>query len=690
MAAFETRLTGEMARTYRDAGFWHGETFHDVLARRAGRHPDREALYDGRRRVTYRQLAERVDAVAAVLQAHGITRRDVVTVQLPNRIDFACVFFAVERLGAVAVQASTDFRERELAFILEFSQSAAFICPGSFRGFDHERMVRGLRPSLPRLRVVASTDAAAGPDTVSLAGAIAGRRSASGLVPVAMDPDEIFRMAFTSGTTGNPKAVIHSHETTLSAARIQNLDLGVGEEDVLLLYLPLGLNWGYLALLQTLIAGARAVLLDRFSAGRALALIEAERVTNIPTAPAAIIELLDAPELDRTDLSSLRQVVSGGASCPVETIREFRARMPGDFIELYGMLESGFHSYTRPGDDPEAASGTVGWPATGLGLRILDDANRDVAPGETGEIAGRGPSIHLGYHRNPAANAAAFTPDGWFRTGDIGYVDGNGNLVISGRSKELVNRGGKKFHPREIEEILYASPKILHAAVVGMPDARLGERNCLCVVPRRGQDVTLEEMTALLDGKVATYKLPEALEIFEVLPFTPTGQAAASSSRCRSRQEAGSPGPARLREVPCVLASSIIPQWRMARYRRAGYWRETTSNDWLEAAAGRGARKACAPGRPGQSRLSRISPPGAAAGGAFRGDGSDVRRRPRGAAAQLERVRGHHQRGNAGRRAVLSVPQRLPQPRGRVHPGLYRGVGAGPFRAAIGTSTIPP
>ena len=524
MAGFETRLTAEMVRTYRDAGFWQGETFHDILDRRAGQHPEREALCDGRQRVTYRELADRIDAVAAILQAHGVTRRDVVTIQLPNRIDFACAFFAVERLGAIAVQVSTDFRSRELAFILEFSQSVAFICPGRFRGFDHVQMIRELRPSLPMLRVVACTDPAVGADMVSLADAIAGRASAAGLVPVAMEPDEIFRMAFTSGTTGNPKAVIHSHETTLSAARIQNRDLGVGAEDVLLLYLPLGLNWGYLALLQTLIAGARAVLLDRFSAAAALALIESEGVTNIPTAPAAIIELLDAPELDRADLSSLKQVVSGGASCPVDTIREYRARMPGDFIELYGMLESGFHSYTRPDDDPEAVSGTVGRLATGLGLRILDDANRDVAPGETGEIAGRGPSIHLGYHNNPAANAAAFTADGWFRTGDIGYLDTNGNLVISGRSKELVNRGGKKFHPREIEEVLYTSPKVLHAAIIGMPDPRLGERNCLCVVPRRGHTVTLGEMTALLDGKVATYKLPEALEIFEALPFTPTGK----------------------------------------------------------------------------------------------------------------------------------------------------------------------
>ena len=169
-------------------------------------------------------------------------------------------------------------------------------------------------------------------------------------------------------------------------------------------------------------------------------------------------------------------------------------------------------------------SGTVGKPASGLGLRILDEAGDDIAEGGEGEIAGLGPSIHLGYHNNPAANAAAFTADGWFRTGDLGYLDPASNLVISGRNKEIINRGGKKFHPREIEEILYTSPNVLHVAIIGVPDPRLGERNCLCVVPRPGKSVVLEEMLELLRGKVATYKLPESLEIFDSLPFTPTGK----------------------------------------------------------------------------------------------------------------------------------------------------------------------
>jgi non-ribosomal peptide synthetase component E (peptide arylation enzyme) len=159
-----------------------------------------------------------------------------------------------------------------------------------------------------------------------------------------------------------------------------------------------------------------------------------------------------------------------------------------------------------------------------MGLRLIDEHGGDVTPGTEGEIAAQGPSVHLGYHKNPAANAELFTADGWFRTGDLGAQDAAGNVAIVGRLKEMINRGGKKFFPREIEEILYTHPKVLHAAIVGVPDARLGERNCLCVIPREGAALTLEEVVAFLRDGVATYKLPEEIEVFTDFPFTPTGK----------------------------------------------------------------------------------------------------------------------------------------------------------------------
>jgi non-ribosomal peptide synthetase component E (peptide arylation enzyme) len=524
MPSFETRLTPALVERYTRSGHWGTETFYAILARRAAAHPDRVAIVDHRGPIAYGELRRRVDAVAAGLHDLGVGPGDVVTIQLPNWVEFAYVFFACERVGAVANQIGPDYRSREVEYILRFSESRAYVCPASFRGFDYVAMIGELRPRLPDLRSVCVLGGDGARGTVRLDDLIDGRRPSPGFRPVPMGANDVMRMAFTSGTTGNPKGVTHSFNTTLPAARILNDAMAVTEAEVFLAYLPLGLNWGYLTLLQAIMVGARVVLLDRFSGRAALELIERERVTFIPSAPASIIAMLNDPELGRFDLRSLRVVITGGASCPVETIRAYRQTIPGHLIELYGMLETGFHTFTRLTDDPEAVTGTIGRVAEGMGLRLIDAEGRDVAPGAEGEIAAEGPSVHLGYHRNPAANAELFTPDGWFRTGDLGQYDAAGNVRIVGRLKEMINRGGKKFFPREIEEILYTHPKVLHAAIVGVPDPRLGERNCLCVIPRAGASLSLEEAVDFLKGDVAVYKLPEELEVFAEFPFTPTGK----------------------------------------------------------------------------------------------------------------------------------------------------------------------
>ncbi len=507
----------KLAARYVERGLWANETFFQVLERQAAAFPAREALCDAGGRATYGQLKDAVERCAEHLRRAGIGRGDVVTIQLPNRIDFAVVFFALELVGAVANKVNPDFRVRELEYIVNFSGSRAYVYPTEFRGFDYGEMARTLRQKCPGLQVLFSDrEIRTGID----AAAPIGKDDR-----VRMDPDAIFRMAFTSGTTGDPKCVLHSFNTTLYASRLLNTDMRVTEDDVLLIYLPMGLNWGYLTLLQAILAGARAVLLERFSAGAALDLIEKERVSYIATAPASIVAILNDPSLGNRNLSSLRVVITGGASAAVETIRAYQASVHGHLIELYGMLETGFHTYTRFEDDPQAVNGTIGRVVGDMELRIIDEQGADVPRGEIGEIAARGPSVHLGYHANPDANARAFTDDGWFRTGDLGrYVDDQGNVQITGRSKEIINRGGKKFFPREVEEILYTHPKVLHAAMVGLPDPRLGERNCLCVVAKGGAELALEEVVAFLKGQVADYKLPESLEHFAELPLTGTGK----------------------------------------------------------------------------------------------------------------------------------------------------------------------
>jgi acyl-CoA synthetase (AMP-forming)/AMP-acid ligase II len=523
--AFDTRLTPAMIARHTGSGWWGKDTIYGLLSARVAAHPDREAIVDAKRRITYRELKDGIDRTAAVLKAQGIGRGDVVTVQLPNWIEFAFVFCALELLGAVANKISPDFRSREVGYILRFSKSRAYVCSQNFKGFDYPGMVRALMHELPDLRFICVVDGAGNDGSLSLAAALDATPPLPETERARMSADEIFRMAFTSGTTGNPKCVLHSFNTTLPACRILTRDMQASDQDVFLIYLPIGLNWGYLLLMQALLLGARAVLLDRFSGRAALELIEREKVTFVASAPASLIAMLNEPDLARYDLSSLRVVITGGASCPVETLREFQRRMAGHLIELYGMLETGYHAYTRLTDDPETVNGTIGRCVDGMGLRLIDVDGRDAARGEQGEIACDGPSVHLGYYNNPQANAEAFTADGWFRTGDLGVTaDDAGNVRIVGRSKEIINRGGKKFFPREIEEILYTHPKVLHAAMIGVADPRLGERNCLCVVPKVGASVTLEEFNDFLRDQVATYKLPERLEILDELPFTPTGK----------------------------------------------------------------------------------------------------------------------------------------------------------------------
>jgi len=511
---------------YRARGWWKDQTFAQILERRARETPDREALSDARRRITYGQLWNEVRRFAEFLRRQGVRPGDVVTLQLPNRIEFPVVFYSLELIGAVANKISADFRAMEVEYILRFSKSRAYVCASRFKGFDYLDMIRGLRPKLPDLSLVVCVDEVDADDVVSFGKVVHDTPVIAEADRAPMLPLDVMRMCFTSGTTGNPKGVLHCFNTTLTTCETFNRELAVTEREVMLDYLPVGLNWGYMTLVQAAMVGARVVLMERFSAEDALELIAKERVTYIPTAPASIVAMLNAPSLAQRDLSSLRLVITGGASAAVETIRAFQGAVPhARLVELYGMLETGYHSFTRLTDDPLKVNGTVGHCVEEMGLRIIDDDGRDVPFGEVGEIAAVGPSIHLGYLDNPSANRDAFTADGWFRTGDLGqFADAEGNVRIAGRKKEIINRGGKKYFPREIEELLYEHPKIVQVAIVGAPDPRLGEKNCLCAIVKPGARLTLEEVVTFIKGRVADYKLPEALVVMSDFPMTPTGK----------------------------------------------------------------------------------------------------------------------------------------------------------------------
>jgi len=522
--AYVNMMPAELAAKYAREGLWLQKTVFDILAERAAAHPDRIAIKDQSGAISYGALRDRIERAAQFYRSIGVSRGDVVTIQLPNRVDFAIAFITLELLGAIANKVNPDFRARELDYMLKFSGSSAYVFPKEWKDFDYAGMARALQREnreLKRLIVVGG----AVEGMLNFDGGVAAAAPIAASDKVHMDPNEVCRMCFTSGTTGNPKCALHSFNTTLYAVDLLNHDMQVTEREVFLVFLPLGLNWGYITMLQSILAGATLVLMERFSPRAALELIQNERVTYIPTAPAGLVGLLNAPGAEAFDVSSLRVVITGGASAAVETIRDYQKRMKGHLIELYGMLEAGFQTYTRFSDDPEKVNGTIGRPVRAMELRIVDSVGNDVPNGEIGELMSRGPSIHLGYHNNADANRQAFNSEGWFRTGDLGrVVDADGNVQITGRSKEIINRGGKKFFPREVEEILYTHPQVMHAAMIGMPDVSLGERNCLCVVPKGDVVPTVDEFVAFLRDQVADYKLPESVEQFSELPMTGSGK----------------------------------------------------------------------------------------------------------------------------------------------------------------------
>ena len=528
MRISEPRIPAARMRLYREAGYWRATTSNDWLEAVAAKAPGRLALQDRRDRLDYRTYLRRVQRLAARFVALGLTADDVVAVQLPNWNEFAIAVNAAMLAGIPFCQYHSDFRSREVEFILGFTEASALVMPTRHRGFDYSAMIEPLRAGLPHLKHILAVGDEVPDGYLDLRAFL--ETDADPELPAAAlrqyrpNADQLARTAFTSGTTGNPKAVLHTHNTTNCALKFLNRGQRIAADSVLLVFLPVGLNWGLFNIQQAIDAGCRVVLQDIFRAEEALALIAGERVTHFCCAPAHLVAMLNVPAFESHDLSSLQVVMTGGASCPIEVIREVQDRMPGHLLEMYGMLECGTQAHTLLTDDPAEVCGSVGRPVPEMGIRVVDDDGADLPAGAVGEILTAGPSVTLGYYNNPSVNEESFTADGWFHTGDQGSFDSEGNLRIVGRKKEMLIRGGANIYPREIEEVLYQHPGIRDAAIVGVPDPRLGERVCACIVPRAGETVTFEGLTDFLKGRIATYKLPEFLQIYDDLPRTPTGK----------------------------------------------------------------------------------------------------------------------------------------------------------------------
>jgi acyl-CoA synthetase len=518
----------EAARHYYAEGLWRADTLYTLLAQHAARRPDAFALRDSRRRLTWAELLALVDAVAADLDAAGLKRGERVAVWLPNRVEAVAVQLACSRQGYVCNPSlHRNYTVAEIVELLTRTRAAALFAQPGYGADAHRADIFEAVAELPNLRRVSTLG-----DGPANATPFPSARSSRPLPPVDTNPDKVTYLAFTSGTTGTPKGVMHSDNTLLANARAMVEDWHHDERTILLSLSPLSHHIAAVAIAQALAAGMELVVNDPPPKGRNGAttpldwIIEtgASYVMGVPTHAMDILAELRRRGLDR--LGAVKTFYMAGAPIPREVAQSFldRGVTPQN---VYGMSENSSHQYTLPSDDPETIVATCGKACRAYEIRLFDQENPDieVPPGEIGEIGGRGACLMLGYFDNQQATEESFNRGGWFLSGDLGRFDRNGNLEIVGRKKDLIIRGGHNIHPAKIEDLAMRHPAVARCAAFAVADERLGEKVCLSVIFHEGAGAEADELLRhLYEAGLSRYDMPEYFIAMREYPLTASGK----------------------------------------------------------------------------------------------------------------------------------------------------------------------
>jgi len=514
-------------------GLWLDRTLNDDLDACLAHCPDKLALTAVRvetgevRRFTYREMAAMADRIAVGLSRLGVVRNDVVAMQLPNWWQFTLTYLACSRIGAVINPLMHIFRERELSFMLAHGEAKVIIVPKVFRGFDHEQMLEGLRGALPSLKQVvvvggqgansfeallSEPDWASQPDAPQILSA-----SRPG-------PDDITQLIYTSGTTGEPKGVLHSANTLMSNIVPYAQRVRLGADDVVLMASPMAHQTGFMyGLMMPVMLRAHVVLQDIWEPKRALELIRAEQVSFTMASTPFLTDLARTVAETAQAVPTLKTFLCAGAPIPGPLVEQARSVLGTKIVSAWGMSENGACTLIHLDDDDERAVNTDGCALPGMEAKVADDSGAELPRGEVGRLLVRGCSNFGGYLKRPQWNNT--DSDGWFDTGDLARMDSAGYIRISGRSKDIIIRGGENIPVVEVEALLYRHPAVAQAAIVAMPDERLGERACAVVVTRPGQTLDFAGMVSFLkEHKLAIQYIPERLEVLEAMPATPSGK----------------------------------------------------------------------------------------------------------------------------------------------------------------------
>ncbi|MBB3331748.1 cyclohexanecarboxylate-CoA ligase [Halomonas campaniensis] len=529
-----TNLTPERRKSMVELGAWNDKIITDYLDEAVASAGEKAAIItyrmaDGSRvELSYRELNDRVTRIAAGLAGLGVRKGDIVSCQLPNWWQMTALHLACVRIGAVLNPLMPIFREHELSFMLGMAESKVLVVPQTFRKFDHGAMAHELKRSLPKLAhvLVIGSEGEDSFERVLLERAWETETDTAALFRERRPSgDDVVQILYTSGTTGKPKGVMHTSNTLFSHIRPFAERLALGETDTVFMPSPLAHQLGFLyGLMLPVYLKSTAVLQDTWLPEEAVAIICAERPSLMLGSTPFLADIAEQAIEHGPDLQSLTLFLCAGAPIPSPLVEKAAKNLPTRILSAWGMTENGAVTTTLPEDDPERAVHTDGVPLPYIELKVTDMEGNPLPAGQEGPLYMRGSSLFVGYFKQPELYGV--DDEGWFPTGDLARLDEQGYVRITGRSKDVVIRGGENIPIVDIENTLYQHPKIQTLALVGKPDERLGERLCAYVTLKEGEEsLTLEEVcTFLTERKVTRQYQPEFLEVLDELPRTPSGK----------------------------------------------------------------------------------------------------------------------------------------------------------------------
>lgn len=541
----------EFAKRYRERGYWRDQSLAQEFGRVFQQYAQREALIDGDRVLSYADIDRQSTNLALNLFALGVRPLDRIVVQLPNVAEFVVLYFALQKLGAIPIAALATHRYAEISQFVELSGATTCVVPERSGDFDYTQMVERLRGANQTLKyAIVLGEGRPGFHSLQSLIATPATLSPSVLSEIAIDPTDPAIFQLSGGTTGIPKLIPRTHNDYAYNSKIAAQVCEVTADDVLLLVLPIAHNLPLACpgIQGFFFNGAKVVVSTSTRPEDMAALIDKHRITYLKVVPALLIRLLNDPAIAKYDLTSLLHIQSGGQRLQPEVRMLARKLLPRAFIrENFGMGE-GLLTFVRRSDPEEVRLETVGTPVCPDDeVRITDDEGNEVPVGEVGEMWCRGPYTLRGYFGVPDYNARAFSPDGFYKSGDLMRRHASGAYMVEGRKKDLINRGGEKISAEEIENLILSHPSVKNVACIPLPDPDVGERMCACVLLKQDASLSFEELKQfLLTKEIAKFKLPERLEILADFPLSTFGKV---SKKMLVEMMAAKPAPERARRA---------------------------------------------------------------------------------------------------------------------------------------------